>query len=491
MDIHFIELRYIFCNKKIQKEEIDFKIYIMKSSKKSTPNRKHGWTALALIFMCLSACDNDDQWMMGDIPENGQMASYSNKLSAPVGGNELILHYSGSPVIGKEVKFGRDQVGKGILTLCGILPGKPEYTINRLTLVPAENGYTFEGSVAENTGLPFKYQGKVEKKKLTVRISEATVPANALTGQWYILPNNGDTCDSTRQIGQELSWHTICNTIYTQVGEFTAADGEALFDPTAIPSIVPLAFNLAVNPVLSCLVGTSLRDITFQEDGNITATYAGLPDTLDFSQMMSGKGIIRNAADWQASPVNLATYYPAGDTTLYIMPNVDMIIRQIEANKALRTKAGIPQEAIGGILGIYLQLSQWGTTGIKLHIRPNNPGKYTWTGDGKYVKYEGNYMVYIDKSEIEALFAILDIVKMLIPAETINLPLDELLLANGIDVAQTLREMLGDELAAMIVPIIHKFTVNNLLTQIKADLNEDPLQLGIWLSETQIPAGQN
>lgn len=112
-------------------------------------------------------------------------------------------------------------------------------------------------------------------------------------------------------------------------------------------------------------------------------------------------------------------------------------------------------------------------------------------GDGRYLKYDGNYIVYIDKSEIEALFAILDIAKALIPAETIDLPLDDLLLANGINVEQMIRETLGEDLVGIILPVVHKFTVDKLLAQIKADLNEDPLQLGIWLSDTKIPATQN
>lgn len=463
----------------------------MKKERKFNPNRRLVWMVTALFFVCLTACDNDTPWTMGDIPENGQTSAYSNKLSAPIGGNELILQYNDNPVIGKEVKFGRDQAGQGILTLYGILPGYPEYTLKQIPLTPAETGYTFEGRTAENSGMPFRYQGKIEEKKLTLSLSEVTIPANLLTGKWYTLPNNGENTDSSRTIGQELRWITACNTVYTRVGEFTAEDGEALFDPTAIPSIVPLAFNLAVNPVLSCVVGTVLQDITFGNDGNITATYASFPDTVSFGQMMSGKGIVRNAGDWQASPVNLATYYPEGDTTIYVMPNIDMIIRQIEANKAIRTKAGTSPELIGGILGIYMQLSKWGTSGIKLHIRPNNPEKYTWMGDGRYLKYDGNYIVYIDKSEIEALFAILDIAKALIPAETIDLPLDELLLANGINVEQMIRETLGEDLVGIILPVIHKFTVDKLLAQIKADLNEDPLQLGIWLSDTQIPATQN
>ena len=99
--------------------------------------------------------------------------------------------------------------------------------------------------------------------------------------------------------------------------------------------------------------------------------------------------------------------------------------------------------------------------------------------------------MYIDKSEIEAFFAILDIAKALIPAEIIGLPLDQLLLANGVDVEQIIRETLGEQFVSIIVPVLHKFTIDNLLAQIKADLNKNPLQLGLWLSNVQIPVKQN
>lgn len=463
----------------------------MKKRRKFISNRRSGWMGFAFILMCLTACDDNDPWMPGDIPANGQTASYSNKLSAPIGGNELTLYYNGNPVIGKEAKFTRDQAGQGALTLCAIVPGQAEYTIGHIALIPAETGYTFAGSVSEQGGTGFTYKGKIEEKKLSVELSGVTVPANPLTGQWYTLPNPGEITDSSRTIGQELRWVTFCQTVYSQVGEFTEADGEALFDPEAIPSIVPLAFNLAINPILSSVVGTVLHDVTFQDDGNITASYAGLPDTLNIQHMMSGKGINRPASDWQQSPLNLATYYPADDSTIYVMPNVDMIIRQIEMNRSVRTKAAVPSEVIGGILGIYMQLSKWGTTGIKLNLRKNNLKNYTWMGDGRYVKYEGDYTVYIDKSEIEALFAVVDILKALVPAEMVDTPLDELLLANGIDIMQILRDRLGNEMAEMIHPVIHKFTVDKLLTQIKADLDEDPLQLGLWLSGVQVPVTQN
>lgn len=136
----------------------------MKKERKFNPNRRLVWMVTALFFVCLTACDNDTPWTMGDIPENGQTSAYSNKLSAPIGGNELILQYNDNPVIGKEVKFGRDQAGQGTLTLYGILPGYPEYTLKQIPLTPAETGYTFEGRTAENSGMPFRYQGKIEEK---------------------------------------------------------------------------------------------------------------------------------------------------------------------------------------------------------------------------------------------------------------------------------------------------------------------------------------
>ena len=155
----------------------------MKKARKFNPNRRLVWTVTALFFVCLTACDNDTPWMMGDIPENGQTSGYSNKLSAPAGGNELILQYNGNPVIGKEVKFGRDKAGQGTLTLCGILPGHPEYTLKQISLTPAGTGYTFEGRTAGNSGMPFRYKGKIEAKKLTLSLSEVTIPGNLLTGK--------------------------------------------------------------------------------------------------------------------------------------------------------------------------------------------------------------------------------------------------------------------------------------------------------------------
>lgn len=448
--------------------------------------------AAVLSVLCLMACNEREQWVMGDIPGSNQTAAYSNKLSAPIGGNELVLHYSDSLFIGKEVRFGRDSEGKGMLTLCGILPGELEYTVKNMALTPVATGYTFKGSATSSLGTSFQYTGKVEEKKLTLNLSEIKIPDNALSGLWYTLPNNGDNSDSIKYInGNWTSWYTCCNTVYAKVGEFTEEDGEALWDPTKIPSIVPLAFEMALKPVLSCVFGTVLRDVTFQKDGNITATYASLPDTVGFMQMMSGQGIVRNEEDWETSSLNLASYFPLDDTTICVLPHVDMIIRQIELNKAVQTKAGNPFGMIGEALDVYALLNRWSTTGIKLIVKKNDPDKYVLTTENEYRKYTGDCIVYIDKSEVEALYAILDIAKVFIPVEIIDLPLDELLLANGIDVEQAIKDALGpmgDFVVQLIMPLLHKFTINNLLTQIKADLDEDPLQIGIWLDRMQVAA---
>ena len=448
--------------------------------------------ALLITAGLIVGCNDDDQWLPGDIPGEGETALYSNKQSAAVGTNELLLHYSDSILIGKDVQFGRDAGGKGVLTLCGILPGEIKTVVNNVVLTPTNDGYTFAGQATGTIGTTFAYSGKVEKKKLTLDISDAHLPANPLMGLWYMLPQRYDEYDSAAYVNDKyFDWYTCCNTVYAKVGEITDEDGEALWDPTAIPSIVPIAFELALRPVLNCIIGSVLHDITFHTDGNITATYAALPDTLGFLQMMGGQGIVRNDSDWESSPINLASYYPVDDTTLCIIPHVDMILRQIRLNQAAGTKATNPLGLLSQVKDIYALLNKWSTTGIRLNIRKNDPNAYTLTAESSYKRYLGDYIIYIDKSEVQALYAIIDIAKLLVPADVIDMPMDELLLSKGINVEQAIIDAmgpLGEAFAPMIVGLLHKFTINNLLTQISADLKEDPLQLGLWLSTVPIAA---
>ena len=92
-------------------------------------------------------------------------------------------------------------------------------------------------------------------------------------------------------------------------------------------------------------------------------------------------------SDWQSSPANLASFYMTDGNTLYVTPNVDMIIRQIRLNQTA-TRAN--DNLITVLPKVYALLNQWSTTGLKL-------------------AYTENYAITLNKTELDPIFALLKV----------------------------------------------------------------------------------
>lgn len=118
---------------------------------------------------------------------------------------------------------------------------------------------------------------------------------------------------------------------------------------------------------------------------------------------------------WKTSPKNLATWYLIKDT-MYVTPNVDMILRQIRKDQAT-SRAGLPD--LSSMTELYAALNRWSTTGVKLICQPN-PWKDNYVLNvtqklpfgnnlsmSMFSKYEGDYLVYISKEELMPLIPLL------------------------------------------------------------------------------------
>lgn len=92
--------------------------------------------------------------------------------------------------------------------------------------------------------------------------------------------------------------------------------------------------------LVSPMVAGVLQSITYQEDGNIVASYK-----------KSG------ATDWETSPANLAHYY-VKDGKMYVQLNIDQIMATVAANQS---KAGMAD-----IIGIITPLIPYLSQGVPL-----------------------------------------------------------------------------------------------------------------------------
>ena len=133
--------------------------------------------------------------------------------------------------------------------------------------------------------------------------------------------------------------------------------------------------------LLPGMIKKYLQDVSFLQDGNISATYNAAQATDE------------NADPdplWQASPLNLA-HYRVADAVCSVYPNIEMIMYQVEQDQAGRTDSNM-----SGILNQLL------AAGVPVHFTAVENGATT---------------VYIDLEFVNQLTALLPLVSTLIPSD--------------------------------------------------------------------------
>ena len=372
--------------------------------------------AMMLAILLISCNDEDDYDGLAPAELNG---TYSNKLSAPANEDSLILSYNGNTFIGKEVEFKTDDGKTAHIILKYVLPHDKETAISGVSLTAGSGSYSFSGDETTSTGTAFHYQGSIQAGKLILELSDITIPKNrlAMNGTWYVAHENA-------------SYYNVNN-------------GNMLY-------------NLVGGKLVSNLISSVLDDLTFQTDGNITARYAPLPDSVRIGSLI-GSYVKHPANDWNTSPSNLVTYYVEDNTSIYVIPQIDMIIRQVMINKQTKSDSG--DSTIGNeLLAAYRKINAWSTTGIKMTIRESeDPAK-------------GDLILLLDKSEIQELFALLDLVKVFIPEETLNAPVMDLI-----------GDLIPPQLASIAAILLKGKTFGAILDQLSQELNAIPIEIGIYL----------
>ena len=322
---------------------------------------------LAGLAGVVTACSND-----GYDEETPYVSkNFSNKLADGSKAN-LELIYSGDSLIGKNITFQTTDSKTADIVLENVLPHESETKISNVVLVSDGNGgFSFSGTSTSTFNTTFTYKGTVKDNKMKMDLSGVKIPVNKATGT-LALQMSG----TTKEVDKEI-------------------DGES---QTVYQNETPLYFN-SENPDLGIfmLVGMfagaqingALQSLTFSEDGNIVATYKG------------GNG-------WTQSPKNLITYYVENDTTMYITPNVDMIIRQIQKDKVKTRATNLPSST--DLQKMYARLNKWTTTGVKFTFK-DNPFKNdseNYQYFSGYRQYAGDYALYVSKDEFGDFIPLLE-----------------------------------------------------------------------------------
>ena len=378
--------------------------------------------AMMLAILLISCNDDDDHDALAPSELNG---TYSNKLSAPANGDSLILSYNGNTCIGKDVEFKTDDGKTADIILKYVLPHDKETAITAIPLTAGTGSYSFSGNATASTGTVFRYQGSIQAGRLVLELSDITIPENRLATNrtWFVAHGNASYYD---------------------------------VDNGSMQTMIGMLYNLVGGKLVSNLISSVLDDLSFQADGNIIARYAPLPDSVRIGNLI-GSYVKHSANDWIASPPNLAAHYVEDNTSLYVIPQIDMIIRQVMINK--QTTAGSGDSSMeDALLAAYRKINTWSTTGIKMTIRESeDPAK-------------GDLILIFDKSEIQELFALLDIVKVFIPEETLNTPVMDLL-----------GDLIPPQFAGIAGILLKGKTLGTILDQLSQELNTIPIEIGIYL----------
>ena len=134
-----------------------------------------------------------------------------------------------------------------------------------------------------------------------------------------------------------------------------------------------------------------------------------------------------------------------------------MIIRQVMINRQTKTDSG-DSSMENALLAAYQKINTWSTTGIKMTIlESEDPAK-------------GDLILLLDKSEIQELFALLDIVKVFIPEETLNAPVMDLI-----------GNLIPPQFTSIVAILLKGKTFGAILDQLSQELNAIPIEIGIYL----------
>ncbi|WP_418822515.1 DUF4925 domain-containing protein [Parabacteroides johnsonii] len=378
--------------------------------------------AMMLVILLIACNDDDDYDGLAPAELSG---TYSNKLSAPANGDSLILSYNGNTFIGKDVEFKTDDGKTAHIILKYVLPHDKETTIAGISLTAGSDSYSFSGDATASTGTAFHYQGNIQVGRLVLELSDIMIPENRLrtNGTWHIAHENA-------------SYYNV--------------------DNGSIQTMIGMLYNLVGGKLVSNLISSVLDGLTFQADGNIIARYAPLPDSIQIGSLI-GSYIKHPANDWTASPPNLATYYVEDNSSIYVIPQIDMIIRQMMINRQTKTDSG-DSSMENALLAAYQKINTWSTTGIKMTIlESEDPAK-------------GDLILLLDKSEIQELFALLDIVKVFIPEETLNAPVMDLI-----------GNLIPPQFTSIVAILLKGKTFGAILDQLSQELNAIPIEIGIYL----------
>lgn len=333
---------------------------------------------LALAMGMFSACNKDkadESWK--EIP--------STIITAESG--DATLTVNGVPDKSGNVKFVANSASKGELTLSNIIPGYNSVVVPVSIANSGKDVYKFDGKVslssapamiqlfevAKNSIYDITVSGEITMEGKVTLAAETAVSEAAqggIAGTWKTAdqivtdPSTGTVKSSPIM----LKWTSKNEKVNTQLASLNNVG--SLFGSMAL-------FNY-------------LQSVTFNADGNITASYYG--GDFEMATMNDAGKLTATHDDWKASPKgNFAFWYTAGEY-IFIVPNFEAMSDDDSADKPGET----PDFDIKDMISSLKDLKEYGVDVTALVTELTKIMK-----QGFVLKFaaEGNGLkVYADKS---------------------------------------------------------------------------------------------
>ena len=321
---------------------------------------------LILGVAFFASCSDDDDKAWKKIPQD---EIEIQKVTFEVNGEQAT-----TGTLQMTVKNGSEAV----LTLKNVIPGYATIPVNVKLGEQADDSFVFSGeeglatppamlivrSDAKPVILNVKVEGKISvegKVSATATTKLSEIAQAGLTGSWNL---------SATSSGENAPLFVVWSAIDLEKPNFENTMS-------------------LVNMFVPMVLFNALNQVTFHEDGNITAKYW---ENFSMENMFANqdKGqLIASHDDWSDSPKNLAFWY-AKNSMIYIVPNINAIAQQVNGNNE-----GVDISNSEDIMSLLAKLKEY-----NIDVDVLLPIVMQWITEGipvKYVKTGDALKIYIDK----------------------------------------------------------------------------------------------
>ena len=312
---------------------------------------KNRFLVMLMAGMALfSACNDDDDDKNPPVDLNGTYAAGTER--------DLALTYSDALFLGKSMEFSSADNQTATVKLLGVVPGESETTFSNVALDGIDSTFTFTAE-DKTDARTVNLTGTIKKGLLSTSVKVAFADHDLL-GKWNLADNS--------------PIHFIWEAEEGTVISIDLGGSEPLV-------LTPAQVAGLVSAILPSMLKDYLQDVSFLQDGNISATYNAAQATEENTEP---------EPLWKASPLNLA-HYRVADAVCTVYPNLEMIMYQVQQDQAGR--------ADNNTSSILEQLL---ASGVPVHFTAVENGATT---------------VYIDLEFINQLATLLPLVSGLIPSD--------------------------------------------------------------------------